>query len=62
MSFKDRVTERIPKSSDKDELKHCPFCGADATLRDTQITCDKCGVTMKGATITIVVGKWNRRE
>lgn len=70
MPFNQRVTERIPKSSDAPELKPCPFCGHEKIELHNgvehkhwyQVTCDWCGITTgERPSITIAVGMWNRR-
>ena len=52
------------------ELKPCPFCGSNATLKypregelgySATITCNKCHVEMWAASKEEVIEMWNRR-
>ena len=66
MSFKDRVTQRIPKSSDVYDLKPCPCCGEKAELQESRtirVICLNCGLqTEPLSSITVAIGKWNKRK
>lgn len=55
-----------------EELKKCPFCGGEATLKihygfdekviSAFVYCEECGVaTRRCALETTAIGKWNRR-
>lgn len=49
------------------ELKPCPFCGGEATMkapnmhRKTCIACKECGVSTGWGTVEEVTAAWNRR-
>ena len=58
--------------SNMEELKKCPFCGGEATLKihygfdekviSAFVYCEECGVaTRRCALETTAIGKWNRR-
>ena len=55
-----------------EELKKCPFCGGEATMKihygfdekviSAFVYCEECGVaTRRCALETTAIGKWNRR-
>lgn len=51
--------------NDAPELKPCPFCGRDATIRKSnsyfQVACDSCDVSMLEMSATAVAKAWNTR-